>query len=64
MGKPLAGKKAFEAMGRRACSIGLPLNAYRSHRISWPTWAREAWARGWIVQRPYQVAQHNVKEQS
>jgi len=48
MSKPLAGKRAFEAMGRRAQSMGLPLIYKRLERTGWPLWARAAWARGWI----------------
>jgi hypothetical protein len=50
MSKPLAGKRAFEAMGRRASSAGLPLIHKRMERIGWPMWARSAYARGWIQQ--------------
>lgn len=50
MAKPLAGKRAFEAMGRRASSMGLPLNHKRMEQRGWPMWARSAWARGWIQQ--------------
>ncbi|WP_369055008.1 hypothetical protein, partial [Burkholderia gladioli] len=50
MAKPLAGKRAFEAMGRRASSMGLPLNHKRMEKRGWPMWARSAWARGWIQQ--------------
>ena len=46
MAKPLAGKAWFEAQGRRAASLGQPI----IRRQSWPTWARIAWARGWLVQ--------------
>lgn len=38
----------FEAMGRRAASLGQPLKSPRA----WPRFAREAFARGWIVQHP------------
>ncbi|MBB5444607.1 MULTISPECIES: hypothetical protein [unclassified Paraburkholderia] len=49
-GKPLAGKRAFEAMGRRAASMGMPLLHKRLERLGWPMWARSAYARGWIQQ--------------
>lgn len=52
MGKPLAGKRAFEAMGRSAKSRNLPLNHQRQMRLAWPKWARQAWAAGWIMQSP------------
>ena len=38
----------FEAMGRRAASLGWPLKSPRT----WPKFARQAFARGWILQRP------------
>ncbi len=38
----------FEAMGRRAASLGQPLKSART----WPKFARRAFARGWIVQQP------------
>lgn len=52
MAKPLAGRKAFEAMGRSARSRGLSMSALRSMRQDWPLWARQAYAAGWIVQGP------------
>lgn len=50
MAKTIAGKRAFEAMGRRAYSFGLPISYARSMRINWPEWARREWAAGWISQ--------------
>ena len=50
MSKPLAGARWFEAQGRRAFSMGLPLNWKRHESQVWPMWARCAWARGWIQQ--------------
>lgn len=50
MRKPLAGKRLFEAMGRRASTQGLPIDYERAMRGIWPGWARSAWARGWIMQ--------------
>lgn len=52
MGKPLSGKKFFEAMGRRAYTQGLPITYERAMRNKWPMWARCAWARGWLYQQP------------
>lgn len=52
MGKPLSGKKLFEAMGRRAYTQGLPITYERAMRNHWPMWARSAWARGWLYQQP------------
>lgn len=51
MKKPLAGRKAFEAMGQRARSTGMPLSFGRRMRQLWPDWAQTAWARGWLLQR-------------
>jgi hypothetical protein len=50
MAKPLAGKRAFEAMGRRARSLGTSILIGRAARNSWPQWARSAWSAGWINQ--------------
>lgn len=50
MAKKLAGKRWFEALGRRAASKGLPSIHGRSARQKWPMWARQAYARGWLVQ--------------
>lgn len=51
MGKPLSGKAWFEAQGRRAQSLGLPMNFKRHEHQRWPMWARSAWARGWLFQQ-------------
>lgn len=50
MKKPLAGKRYFEAMGRRAASQKMPIHYDRIARQQWPMWARQAWARGWLDQ--------------
>lgn len=50
MAKPLAGKRAFEAMGRRARSHGTSILIGRAARNAWPQWARSAWTAGWINQ--------------
>lgn len=50
MKKPLAGKRFFEAMGRRAASQEMPFIHDRLAKQAWPVWARSAWARGWIMQ--------------
>ncbi|WP_423459929.1 hypothetical protein [Ottowia sp. VDI28] len=52
MRTPLAGKAWFEARGRRAYSLGLPMNHNRHEQQRWPMWARCAWARGWLFQQP------------
>ena len=41
-------RACFEAWGRRAASLGQPLKSPRT----WPRFAREAFARGWILQHP------------
>ena len=51
MSKALTGKRWFEAQGRRAQSMGFPMNYKRSEHQSWPMWARCAWARGWVQQQ-------------
>ena len=53
MSKPLAGKRAFEAMGRRAQSLGLPSIHGRAQRQQWPLWARTAFAAGWHMNAPW-----------
>lgn len=56
MRKPLAGRRAFEAMGRSAASRGEhPNHSYRQRRV-WLEWAVCAWARGWLVQQPMKNA--------
>lgn len=52
MKRPPAGKRAFEARGRRAASLGLPLDFGRRQRAEWPAWARMAFSFGWHHQRP------------
>lgn len=51
MAKPLAGKRWFEAMGRRASSKGLAALHGRQDRQRWPMWARQAYAAGWLRQQ-------------
>ena len=43
-------KAFFEAQGRSAASRGLSITAGRGRRLTWPVWARSAWARGWLAQ--------------
>lgn len=52
MSRPRGGKRYFEAQGRSAKSKGLAISWGRVERLSWPEWARQAWARGWINQGP------------
>lgn len=52
MSKPPAGRRAFEAMGRRAYSLGLPISHDRRSKLCWAEYARRAWAAGWIMQAP------------
>ncbi|WP_186202337.1 hypothetical protein [Burkholderia gladioli] len=62
MAKPLAGKRAFEAMGRRAATLRQPLNHHRMERLGWPVWARTAFTRGWMLQpSPGQQAKRTVQ---
>lgn len=47
MSKPIAGKRWFEAMGRRSTSLGLPRD---TRFYGWPKWAQQAFMRGRLVQ--------------
>jgi len=47
MKRPLAGKKAFYAMGQRAKTSGYPFIVPKMGR-NWPLWAKSAWACGWL----------------
>jgi len=47
-------KTYFEAQGRRASSLGLPIKPPRT----WPKFARQAFVRGWILQRPIGCGKH------
>lgn len=51
MRKARSGKLYFEALGRAARSLGFSSISERSMRLSWPKWAREAYARGWLLQQ-------------
>jgi len=61
MTKPLAGKRAFEAMGRSARDRGLGISQGRASSLEWPQWARRAWAAGWIMQCPMRTTQEAGK---
>lgn len=50
MAKPLAGRRAFEAMGRSAAARRLPLRFGYGARRGWPEWARIAYIGGWLDQ--------------
>lgn len=52
MKRPPAGRRAFEALGRRHESIGMPYQTFRRHTLSWPLWARRAYCAGRINQQP------------
>lgn len=56
----LAGKKYFNALGRSACSRGLPITESRAMRQSWNRWAREAYAKGWLEQSRGNVRKNDV----
>lgn len=60
--KPLAGKRWFEALGRRAFSIGEALSATRLKRKKWPEWAQRAYVVGWFKQGSVR-AQQGDKQQ-
>lgn len=50
MKRPPAGRRAFEALGRRHEAIGLPYLTFRSCTLSWPMWARRAYCSGRLNQ--------------
>ena len=50
MTKPLAGKRYFEALGRRHESLGYPYLAQRGAMWGWPLWAKRAYCLGRIQQ--------------
>lgn len=50
MSKPLAGKRAFEAMGRRSTDLGMPRT---SEHYRWPKWAQQAFMRGRMLQHTW-----------
>lgn len=52
MAKPLAGKRWFEALGRRHESLGIRYLAQRSAMHGWPLWAKRAYCRGRLNQAP------------
>lgn len=47
MGKALAGKRYFEALGRSDKSRGVPRSA---KHYAWPQWAQQAYMRGRMLQ--------------
>ena len=57
MAKPLAGKRWFEALGRRAKSKGEPILTGRIERSKWPMWARSAYTCGWLDQGTVRATQ-------
>lgn len=56
MSKPLAGRRAFEAKGRRARSLGIQLVIKNMPR-TWPLWARIAFIYGYVYQQPIKERQ-------
>lgn len=52
MAKPLAGKRWFEAQGRRASDQGKSLLGGMKTRQAWPKFARAAYSRGYLIQQP------------
>lgn len=47
MGKKLAGKRYFEALGRSDKSLNMPRSA---KHYAWPAWAQHAYMRGKLLQ--------------
>lgn len=45
----------FEAEGRRAASMGIPMLCGVSLRRRWPLFAQRAWARGYLLQANYRL---------
>lgn len=54
--KPLAGKRWFEALGRRASSRGEAMFLGQERQL-WPLWARHAYTDGWLFQEISKAAQ-------
>lgn len=61
MAKKLAGKRWFDAMGRRARSQGKPMWLGQD-RQQWPLWARAAYTCGWLDQEVRSAKATNPKE--
>ncbi|VWD40235.1 hypothetical protein BLA17378_07987 [Burkholderia aenigmatica] len=51
--KPLAGARAFEALGRRAQALGQPMTL--RGKGNWPDWARSAYVRGHVSNAPWRT---------
>lgn len=62
MKKPLAGRQAFEAMGRRAQSQGSRCGAIHAIGRNWPYWAREAWIAGYVLNAPFEVIDLGIRK--
>lgn len=52
MSKPLAGKRWFEALGRRHESTGISYLSQRAAMWGWPLWAKRAYCRGRLDEAP------------
>lgn len=61
MKKPLAGRRAFEAMGRRMRSQGIPCVMVHAIGRSWPGWARDAWITGYVLNPPYCAIENGLR---
>jgi hypothetical protein len=48
MKKPLAGYRAFKAMGFKYGVLRIDLKVGRSQRLAWPDWAFDAFNKGWL----------------
>lgn len=55
MTRPLAGRRAFEAAGRRAYSRGLPAPTYAKMKHL-PAWAADAVLHGYYCQMPHRLS--------
>lgn len=60
MAKKLAGKRWFEALGRRERSQGLA-GWVGGYRREWPAWARRAYLAGWYDQGLTRAARGDAK---
>lgn len=48
MRKPLAGRRAFKAMGHSDAARNIPLRQTRAARHALPDWAYNAYSAGWL----------------
>ncbi|MBO1856840.1 hypothetical protein J4G52_25200 [Burkholderia cenocepacia] len=62
MKKQLAGRRAFEAMGRRAQSQGIRCGTIQAIGRNWPNWAREAWIAGYVLNAPFEAIDLGIRK--